>query len=161
MKMAYATHANSVLLYKELKKIHNLPFYIPNGVDEKLFYEKLPILHQRDEIVFGHVGKKSKMKNQKSIIEPATNKAGVKYRPHYNNYMTKVPHTQMVDIHNKYDVFVACSDEDGTPNGMLEAAACGRPIIINNIGNAPEFIINGYNGFIIDKDIDAYVETMK
>ena len=161
MRMAHATHANSILLLEELKQIHNNPFYVPNGVDENLFYKKRPIMDNRNEITFGHVGKKSILKNQTTILEPAVNKANVKYNPHYNKYTNKVPHTKMVDIHNNYDVYIACSDEDGTPNGMLEAAACGRPVIINNIGNAPQFIKDGYNGFIVEKKIDSYVDVMR
>lgn len=161
MQMAYATHANSVLLYNELCSMHSNVFYVPNGVDENLFIEKKPVMQGRDEPIIGHVGKKGKMKNQQAILEPAIKKANADYRPHYNDYTNKVPHDKMVDIHNEYDVFIAASDEDGTPNGMLEAAACGRPIIINNIGNAPEFVTNGYNGFVVEKKVDAYVEAIR
>jgi hypothetical protein len=37
MKKCYATHANSLLLLKDLKSIHSNTFYTPNGVDEELF----------------------------------------------------------------------------------------------------------------------------
>jgi glycosyltransferase involved in cell wall biosynthesis len=52
------------------------------------------------------------------------------------------------------------SETDGTPNGALEAAACGRPIISNKIGNMPEFIVDGYNGFLVPRNIEAYVEKL-
>lgn len=161
MQLAYATHANSILLFKELKSIHNNSFYTPNGVDTILFREIRPVMDRRDIPIIGHVGKKGKMKNQSTIIEPVVKKSNIKYSPHYNDYRNKINHSDMVNVHQQYDIFIAASDEDGTPNGMLEAAACGRPIVINNIGNAPEFITNGYNGFVVNKKIDDYVDVVK
>jgi glycosyltransferase involved in cell wall biosynthesis len=143
MKKVYATHANSVLLYNELKSMHNFPFYVPNGVDVDLFYEKTSILSDHDEPIFGHVGKKGKMKNQSTILEPAVKKANVKYYPHYNDYTNKISHDKMVDIHQNYDVLLIASSEDATPNSFLEASACGRMTIGNKIGNLPEFIVDG------------------
>jgi len=58
-------------------------------------------------------------------------------------------------------VFLVASTEDGTPNGALEAASCGRPIISNHIGNMPEFIRDGYNGFLVDPEPEAYAERLK
>ena len=58
------------------------------------------------------------------------------------------------------DVFLVASVEDGTPNPALEAAACGRPIISNHIGNMPEFIKDGYNGFLVDRKIGEYVKKI-
>jgi glycosyltransferase involved in cell wall biosynthesis len=37
----------------------------------------------------------------------------------------------------------------------LEAAACGRPIISNQIGNMPEFIKDGWNGFIVPRKLEC------
>ena len=59
------------------------------------------------------------------------------------------------------DVFVVASLEDGTPNPALEAASCGRPIISNRIGNMPEFIKDGYNGFLVGRTVAEYVDKIK
>jgi glycosyltransferase involved in cell wall biosynthesis len=68
----------------------------------------------------------------------------------------------MPQFYQNIDVFIVASTTDGTPNGALEAAACGRPIISNHIGNMPEFIKDGYNGFLINGlDIGKYVEKIK
>ena len=56
---------------------------------------------------------------------------------------------------------MVASMEDGTPNPALEAAACGRPIISNQIGNMPEFIKDGWNGFLVERKIGAYVNKLK
>lgn len=159
MNMAYATHANSMLLFNELKTLHNRPYYTPNGVSIDDFYIKKEI-DPNTPLKVGHVGKLCGPKHQKSIIEPACKKAKVEYIPNYNNFTNKIEHKDMIDYYNSVDVLLFCSSEDGTPNGMLEAAACGRPTIINHIGNAPEFIKNDVNGFIVDKSIESFTKKL-
>lgn len=156
------SHANSVLLYNDLTKIHDMCFYVPNGVDEKLFRPEVPILHDGDNLIIGHVGKLSPRKGQQQFIEPAIAKSDVKYFSHYNNYKSKINHKDMPKIHNKYDIFICASEEDGTPCPALEAAACGRPIISNKIGNMPELIENYKTGILLEKrDVDLYVDAIK
>jgi len=153
-------HANSVLLYNELKGLGKNPFYVPNGINEKLFFPIWPLFHRRNYLSVGHIGKKSPNKNQAKFLEPLMESMKLQYNPHYNDYSNKIPHNKMIHKYQNFDIFIASSSEDGTPNGMLEAAACGRPIIINKIGNAPEFITNGYNGFVVEMNQDAYREKI-
>ena len=162
MRMADNIHANSLLLLAELKKMlnHDRIYYIPNGVDEELFVPIKPI-GAGDVLIPGHVGKDCPQKNQTSIIQPAIDKAGVEGFYNLNDFRTRVPYCEMYKQYQEMDVFIVASIEDGTPNGALEAAACGRPIISNRIGNMPEFIKNGYNGFLVDMNIDSYVEKIK
>lgn len=161
MKMAKYVHANSILLYNELYEhgIENV-YYLPNGVNEKLFKEINPIPVQND-ITIGHVGKDSNRKGQSKFIIPSIKKAKANSVIHLNKYQNAIPHHKMVGIHNSYDVFICASKEDGTPNGALEAAACGRPILSNKIGNMPEFIEDGVNGFLVEKRVENYVEKIK
>lgn len=161
MRKVAITHANSILLYEEMKKIHPIVFYVPNGVDEKMFYPKRPIPKRRSNIIVGHIGRQSPMKGQKEFIEPAIKKSKAKYINNYSNHKNRTPQSELVGVYNSMDVFICASSEDGTPNPALEAAACGRPIISNRIGNMPEFIKDGYNGFIVERNIDAYVEKIK
>jgi glycosyltransferase involved in cell wall biosynthesis len=158
-------HANSILLKQELEAagFKNV-FYVPNGVNEQKFRIITPIPEKRDNLIAGHVGKKcgqgTDAKGHKNFIEPACKSAGVQYVGHYNNYKNHVPHEKMVDLYQKIDIFIVASETDGTPNGALEAAACGRPILSNDIGNMPEFIKNGYNGFIVNRNVGEYKEKL-
>lgn len=161
MRLAGTLHANSMLLYNELRSMgFKNVFYVPNGVDEKLFRIVKPIPKERNNIMVGHVGKKSPRKGQEKYIIPAINKAKADSKLHMNRYTNRIPHDKMYKIYQDMDVFIVASKEDGTPNPALEAAACGRPIISNRIGNMPEFIIDGYNGFLVPKKVEAYVEKI-
>ncbi len=156
-------HANSILLRNFLLKsgfAEENVFYVPNGVDTEMFYSKKPI-NPNSELIVGHIGKISPLKGQKEIIEPAVKASKVKYFSHYNTWEEKIPYDKMVDLYQNIDLFIVASTEDGTPCPALEAAACGRPILSNAIGNMPEFIVDGYNGFIVKKDISEYVNKIK
>jgi glycosyltransferase involved in cell wall biosynthesis len=161
MKMAGHHHANSKMLLNEL---HDMGFtnayYLPNGVDADLFKPIVPIKKDGDLIV-GHVGKECQAKGQREYILPAIKAAECKSFTNLRTWQDKLPHKEMPNLYNQMDVFVVASVEDGTPNPALEAAACGRPIISNHIGNMPELIKDGYNGFIVPRKIGAYVEKIK
>lgn len=165
MQKAKYLHANSLLLLNELESMADKSFqkcyYVPNGVDEELFKEVTPIKADAAQLIAGHVGKKCIAKGQEDFILPAINAAGVESVYNMNDYRNRVPYTEMWKMYQNMDVFVIASVEDGTPNGALEAAACGRPIISNRIGNMPEFIIDGHNGFIVDRDVKAYTEKLR
>lgn len=162
MMKAHWRHANSRLLYKQLINMNfGNVYYTPNGVDDELFVPKKPIKPDAP-LVVGHVGKLSNMKQQKKIIEPACRLAGVKYFSHYNNYMDAIPLEKMPEVYQKFDLFIVASMEDGTPCPALEAAACGRPILSNKIGNMPEFIKDGVNGWLMKHcNKEEYAKKLK
>jgi len=159
MKLAGAVHANSKLLLSQLRTMHDNIYYLPNGVNEQLFQHFLipPI---KDNITIGHVGKLSPLKGQIEFIEPAITKAHCLYHPHYQDHTEAFSQETMPSVYKEFDAFIVASQEDGTPNPALEAAACGRPIISNRVGNMPEFIQDGVNGFLVEKNIDKYVEKI-
>jgi glycosyltransferase involved in cell wall biosynthesis len=160
MRLAGFQHANSILLLKEMIGMgFKNTFYVPNGVDTELFYPKVKI-DKNSELIVGHVGKKCELKGQSEFIFPAIRKSGVKSYTNTKDWTNKIPHNEMVNEYAKMDLMLVCSIEDATPNPALEAAACGRPIISNTIGNMPELIVNGYNGFIVNRNVDEYVEKI-
>jgi glycosyltransferase involved in cell wall biosynthesis len=162
MRKAYATHANSMLLFNQLKDIHDNAFYVPNGVDEEMFKPLKPIPQYRDNIVVGNVAKMHPLKGQNDYIIPAVKRSKADYIFHHSNSSNQIKHEEMVHIYQDMDCFLIASVEDGTPNPGIEAAACGRPLISNPIGNMPEFIRDGYNGFLIpERDVITYAEKIE
>lgn len=55
-------------------------------------------------------------------------------------------------------IYVLSSLNEGMSNSMLEAIACGLPVIATDVGGARELITDGENGFIIKK---GSVESIK
>ena len=52
---------------------------------------------------------------------------------------------------NSADVFLLCSDREGSPTVVKEAIACGLPLVSTNIGDTSE-IITSNSGIIIKKN---------
>lgn len=60
------------------------------------------------------------------------------------------------------DVFVFPSFNEGMSNNMLEAMACGLPIVMTPTGGAQELVRDGENGFIINfADADDIAEKVE
>jgi glycosyltransferase involved in cell wall biosynthesis len=136
---ATAIHANSILLFNEVKHLNCNCYYIPNGVDEKQFYFK-----ERDitkPFTVGYVGKDHPRKGLRNIIIPACENAGVELKIQACRFdsKNKIDHSNMPDFYHDIDCVMIASNMDGTPNMLLEAASCGRTFIGNIIGNVPEF----------------------
>jgi|WetSurMetagenome_2_1015567.scaffolds.fasta_scaffold19137_2 glycosyltransferase involved in cell wall biosynthesis len=60
-----------------------------------------------------------------------------------------VPHDKLADHLNQMKLLVIPSDTEGLPNIMLEAMACGTPVLATPVGGIPYFILPGKTGFIL------------
>lgn len=49
-----------------------------------------------------------------------------------------IPHEQMPDFYHGIDIYACASLHEGTPNPILEAMACGVPVITTDVGLVPE-----------------------
>jgi glycosyltransferase involved in cell wall biosynthesis len=58
---------------------------------------------------------------------------------------------KLAQIYAAADLFVLPSLEDNLPNTMLEAMACGTPVMGFNTGGIPDLVEPGTTGYLIDK----------
>ena len=165
----YQNHNFSGLFVNNLESyqiIHHLKntFYCPNGVNEKLFSYKFP---RCSEITACWVGNNASMNNKGlDIIKQACLKTSINLivldqsKNVYNgNIFT---HRQVRDkIYHKSSFYICASEMEGTPNPALESLACGLPVISTRVGNMPEIIVDGYNGYLIERSIDSLCEAIE
>ncbi len=52
------------------------------------------------------------------------------------------------------DIFLFTSKEEGTPTAVMEAMACGLPIVTTNAGGIESIISQGENGFVISENYE-------
>lgn len=60
-----------------------------------------------------------------------------------------VEHDQLPDYLNELKLLVLPSLTEGLPNILLEAMACGTPVLTTPVGAIPDIVTHGENGFIL------------
>ena len=65
------------------------------------------------------------------------------------------PLTKMPEFYRGIAFLACASVAEGTPNPVLEAMACGRPVLSTPVGIVPELVQDGVNGFIVERTEEA------
>ncbi len=72
-----------------------------------------------------------------------------------------IPFDRMPEFYRGLDLFVCTSAMEGTPNTVLEAMACGIPIVSSDVGIVPEAFGDLQGRFIIGKhDVAAFADAV-
>ena len=64
------------------------------------------------------------------------------------------PIAEMAPVYQEADIFVLTSECEGAPNVLLEAMACGLPVVADNVGGVPELVRHGRDGFLVEPNND-------
>ena len=134
---------------KELRERKNLVGYIGRLEEEKgvmNFFEAIPlILEKQDNLEFFLGG-----------YGPLYDR--IKERLRSNNLSRKVelmgwiPHDKVANYLNELKLLVLPSYSEGLPTIVLEAMACGTPVLATPVGGIPDVIKDGETGFIMENN---------
>ena len=79
-------------------------------------------------------------------------------------FLGLIEHNKLPEYYQKANVYISASLNEGMSNTMLEALACGLPIIATKTGGTDEMVFEGENGFTIEmksaQDIAEKVEII-
>jgi glycosyltransferase involved in cell wall biosynthesis len=84
-------------------------------------------------------------------------------------YQRKYPSTKfygrvnkelLPEIINQHDILILPSLTESFPNVLLEAMACGKPVIATNIFGIPEMVTHGINGFLVPQKNSKAIEKV-
>jgi glycosyltransferase involved in cell wall biosynthesis len=71
------------------------------------------------------------------------------------------PNAEMPPTYALCDVVILPSLRDGLPNTLLEAMACGRPVMASAVGGMLDVVTDGHDGLLLPaRDDDAWVDTL-
>jgi len=67
-------------------------------------------------------------------------------------FLGYIPHERLPEVMSKIDIYCCLSKTDNESFGVapLEASACGKPVIVSNVGGLPEVAVNGETGFVVN-----------
>ncbi|MBM6593436.1 glycosyltransferase [Microvirga pudoricolor] len=137
-------------IYSEISAYPPPSMLIPDGVDLDRFRKGLSRRpRDRDRpLVVGWAGNSAwaadieDFKGVHTILKPALselNAEGIPLDSYFaDRQIRMIPHHDMPDYYASIDVFVCVSKIEGTPNPVLEAMACGVPVISTDVGIVPQ-----------------------
>lgn len=137
---------------------------IPNYVDTRRFRPLAEVRVEAGRLAF--VGRLEAQKNLESLIDALGTLPGValtvigdgSLRPNLEararaldvrvDFIGPLPHSALPHALNRSEVFVLPSHYEGTPKALLEAMACGVPVIGANTPGIREILVHRENGFV-------------
>lgn len=80
-----------------------------------------------------------------------------------NSHIKFLGHISETDgLYHKADIFLICSDTEGSPVTLIEAMAFSLPIIATSVGAIPEMVQNGVNAILVPpNDVKMITESIR
>lgn len=95
---------------------------------------------------------------QRPVLEQMVSELNLTRQVHFVSW---VPRDEIADHYRRSDVFVTATTWEGMPNTVLEAMACGLPIVGTQASGLHELVHDGVNGYLVPiKDPDALAEAI-
>lgn len=145
---------------------HPKTINISNGVDRDIFKIRRPIKGRKERILWvGSIAHK-KTKNYDTILVPLQKelkrmKIPCDFKLVNSVGRHRLNQDQMSYWYNTGSIYVVASKTEGTPNPALEAASCGLTVVSTKVGNMPELIVDGQNGYLCDTNLQSISEGIK
>ena len=77
------------------------------------------------------------------------------------SFLGRVPNTHLPGILNNWDAFVLPSFYEGHPKAVLEAMACGLPVIGTRVQGIVELIADGETGLLCETDAGSIRQALE
>ena len=83
--------------------------------------------------------------SQRSALEDLNRQLGLKQ----TSFLGRVEHDEIYQLYSNSDIFLNASKIDNQPLSILEAFACGLPVVTTDAGGIPDIVRNGETGFVV------------
>jgi glycosyltransferase involved in cell wall biosynthesis len=141
-------------------------YLLPNGVDRDVFRVLTPIDERAPRVLWTGSELGRRRKGYERLLVPLERRLralGIDCEwDLVDSYADdKRPPEAMAAWYNTGTVLVCASASEGTPNPALEAAACGCTVVSTPVGNMPELLRDGENGYLVARTVEALVEGVR
>ena len=117
-----------------------------------LIIDALAQLPDTELLIAGHGPERRRLEHQAKA-------RGVDKRVHF---LGVIEHEQLTDLYNSVDLLVLASSREGWPNVLLEALACGTPVVATRNWGTPEIISSPDAGCLVEQQTpDALVKAIR
>jgi glycosyltransferase involved in cell wall biosynthesis len=65
-------------------------------------------------------------------------------------FLGSVPHARLAEHYRAADALILASEREGMPNVVLEALACGTPVVATRVGGVPEIVTDPVAGVLLE-----------
>lgn len=76
-------------------------------------------------------------------------------------FLGAISHEQLVTVYSAADILVLASSREGWANVLLEAMACGTPVIATQVSGTPEVVTSPKAGLLIERSAQAIVTAVR
>lgn len=138
-------------------------FLTENGVDSEIFIQKYNF-YENDKFNIGFSGNANNHDWRKGFSEfiiPASEIENVNLVYASNLGDNLINLNEMPKFYNKLDAYICASSSEGFSLSVLEASATGIPVISTKVGGCEDLIQDDYNGFLVDRDVNAIKEKIQ
>ncbi len=74
----------------------------------------------------------------------------------------RMEHAELCQWYNSGGIYICASTSEGTPNPLLESAACGVVPVSTPVGNVPELVRHKENGYVVSgRTVDEFVQGVQ
>jgi glycosyltransferase involved in cell wall biosynthesis/GT2 family glycosyltransferase len=151
---------NSLGIFQQVRHMGRV-FCCQNGVDAD-FFQPAPARPGRPQACW--VGNSKSIGNKGlDLIREACAAEGVPLQVLDKAEMAATwTQTEVRDhVYHQSTFYICASEFEGTPNPMLESLACGLPVISTRVGNAPEILRDGYNGYLVERSAESIAAAIR
>lgn len=146
---------------------------IYNGVDEALFIPKKKIGREKIRVLFsGNLIRRKGADLLSAIAERLDSGIEIVYTKglRTKNSLSELPNlksigsipfSQMPEVYQSADILLFPTVREGLPLAVIEAMACGLPVVATNCSSLPELIIEGKGGYLCKLgNVDEFAERI-
>ena len=92
-----------------------------------------------------------------ATLEEFARAEGVQSHVHFLGFLDRVD-----KVYNALDIFLLNSYREGMSNTIVEAMACGRPVVATRVGSNAESVVDGETGYLVPSDdSDTLAATLR